>query len=223
MNGDNRYHHQNHHQKHYHDGNNTNNHCKSSTTTGISRTMSYISWDSKQGRQRIGVTTKIVVFLCVLGNIFSSMNSARHNSFSLSQTNRNIAIVANQPNNITPSWIKNITTTQIDRDFPMFNASMAREDLRLVYLHVGKTGGTSLDKILKSNCQWYHEKKHACLEQLLWKSKNDTISRELVLSERTAKTLHVRAARVNAKPQFIPPLTQSRRQVSAACLALSTD
>lgn len=38
-------------------------------------------------------------------------------------------------------------------------------DRRILYLHVGKTGGTSLDKILRSNCEWYKKSKQTCLEE----------------------------------------------------------
>lgn len=60
-------------------------------------------------------------------------------------------------------------------------------DLALLYLHVGKTGGMSLDRILRSNCNWRKGKdqRKKCYEALL--TGND----ELLLSKKTKATLHM--------------------------------
>lgn len=60
-------------------------------------------------------------------------------------------------------------------------------DLTLLYLHVGKTGGMSLDRILRTNCVWRSGKdpKKRCFEELL---KGDD---ELLLSKKTKRTLHM--------------------------------
>jgi hypothetical protein len=41
-------------------------------------------------------------------------------------------------------------------------------DLTILYVHVGKTGGITLDKIFKSNCEWYKDPspRHACNQNL---------------------------------------------------------
>ncbi len=60
-------------------------------------------------------------------------------------------------------------------------------DLTLLYLHVGKTGGMSLDRILRSNCVWRKGKdpRKRCYEELL--AGDD----ELLLSKKTKATLHM--------------------------------
>lgn len=53
----------------------------------------------------------------------------------------------------------------------------------IIYVHIGKTGGISLDKVLTSNCMWYAggTKRRKCLKEL---------SRSSMLSELTKATLH---------------------------------
>ena len=68
---------------------------------------------------------------------------------------------------------------ELDFDFNM-------SDFKLLYLHTGKTGGTSLNKILRSNCDYHsnQEKKNRCYEELC------CTEDELLLSKVTSRTLH---------------------------------
>jgi hypothetical protein len=58
-------------------------------------------------------------------------------------------------------------------------------DRRILYLHVGKTGGTSLDMILRSNCRWYKKSQNSCFEA-------QADAEESVLSRLTERTVHVK-------------------------------
>jgi Sulfotransferase family len=60
-------------------------------------------------------------------------------------------------------------------------------DHSLIYVHVGKTGGITLDKVLQSNCMWYYGKsaREKCLQKL-----NHQNSSSSKLSELTRATLH---------------------------------
>ena len=57
-------------------------------------------------------------------------------------------------------------------------------DRKILYLHVGKTGGATLDKIFRSNCE-YKSKKLRCLSEL-------PEHHESVLSHLTKYTVHVK-------------------------------
>merc|ERR1712176_281068 len=59
-------------------------------------------------------------------------------------------------------------------------------DREIIYLHVGKTGGTTLDKIFRSNCEYYQggRKRKICF--------NELPQHESVLSHLTKYTVHVR-------------------------------
>ena len=67
------------------------------------------------------------------------------------------------------------------------NFGIDTTDLTLLYLHVGKTGGMSLDRILRSNCKWRRGKdpRTKCYNELL--AGDD----ELLLSQKTKATLHM--------------------------------
>jgi hypothetical protein len=49
------------------------------------------------------------------------------------------------------------------------NSTILNKNLTLIYVHVGKTGGTTLDSVLRSNCEWYETrpgKRKKCLKKL---------------------------------------------------------
>lgn len=61
-----------------------------------------------------------------------------------------------------------------------------KDDRQILYLHVGKTGGTTLNSVLRSNCGWLEgaKVKRECLARLP--------KVESVISHLTRKTIHVR-------------------------------
>ena len=72
------------------------------------------------------------------------------------------------------------------------------DDRTILYLHVGKTGGTTLDRVLRSNCESHQTARPArirdCLERLL--------KPEPVLSHLTKKTMHAKIHRIHRKDPF---------------------
>lgn len=67
-----------------------------------------------------------------------------------------------------------------------------QKDRRIIYLHLGKTGGTSLDTRFRSNCQWYNNRQiqTRCFDNL----REDTKLSELVIN-----TFHMSMRAFNRK------------------------
>jgi Sulfotransferase family len=79
---------------------------------------------------------------------------------------------------------------------PIIKSSNAERSI--LYVHVGKTGGTSLDVALLSNCRWYHysSSRKRCFDNFHKISNNSNITTrggESVLSTLTNFTMHCRA------------------------------
>ena len=74
-----------------------------------------------------------------------------------------------------------------------------QQQRRLYYIHVGKTGGSTMDKVLRSNCEWYRSlaPKKKCFRELSSSSSQATAEggggeeEESVLSKATTRTLHL--------------------------------
>ena len=65
-----------------------------------------------------------------------------------------------------------------------------------MYVHVGKTGGTTLDSILRSNCEWYWRSLYC------WKAFHAQ-GEETILSKLTLKTIHARPIEREEDLQFV--------------------
>ena len=66
------------------------------------------------------------------------------------------------------------------------NAVLANDTRKIVYLHVGKTGGTNLEKVLRSSCEYY--KRKAKIDKCL--SAGINLNEESMVSNLTALTVH---------------------------------
>eukprot|EP00934_Nitzschia_sp_Nitz4_P006324 Nitzschia sp. Nitz4//scaffold224_size33420//73//1137//NITZ4_007885-RA/size33420-processed-gene-0.34-mRNA-1//-1//CDS//3329542635//6314//frame0 len=80
------------------------------------------------------------------------------------------------------------------------DALILPEDLHLIYVHVGQTGGSSLNTVLRSNCEWFQNPRttEQCYSNLGWMTKfdNGTIRRndrtnEPLLSRLTRASVHM--------------------------------
>ena len=63
-------------------------------------------------------------------------------------------------------------------------------DLKLLFVHVGKTGGTTIDKVLRSNCDYYRyggneDSRKGCITELCCSDD------KLLLSKLTKKSIHM--------------------------------
>ena len=65
------------------------------------------------------------------------------------------------------------------------NENDSRKKRSIVYLHIRKTGGTTLDRIFRSNCEWYPS-----LSQLAKQCSRALPSNNIILSQLIKKTIH---------------------------------
>jgi len=75
------------------------------------------------------------------------------------------------------------------------SSSSLSQNHSLIYIHVGKTGGISLDKVLHSNCMWYFGKsaREGCLDSLQQQQQQEdpsAFSTTTRISDLTKATLH---------------------------------
>ena len=83
---------------------------------------------------------------------------------------------------ILPPLIVDVVKNEVNDTTTPKNTSSTHIDRTIVYLHVGKTGGTSLNKAFRANCEWLSSGKGKCFEQL--------IQPETVISHLTKKQVH---------------------------------
>jgi hypothetical protein len=82
------------------------------------------------------------------------------------------------------SYQENDSTRSIGPSIVTKHAVPFKRDRSIIYVHIGKTGGTTLDKVLHSNCEWYKDDaRNKCLKGLT--------SKQIYLSQITKQTFHL--------------------------------
>jgi hypothetical protein len=160
---------------------------------------------SRDNRSQMGGWSRIllstaVVFLALYRNVWMAVQSGDSSLFEMSVDISNAArVVGNTATtavSLTSTNSTLVSKPQVSHsankniELPIHLKQVANLNLTLVYVRVGKTGGNTLNSVLRSNCRWYTEsgKRTKCLRAL----DDDADSEESAVSKVTKATTHVR-------------------------------
>ncbi len=137
---------------------------------------------------------RLHIFLALGGLVLVATNSRTTNEVTVNSkfdatAASTVPLTIDFPQLKVVSVSKNHTVFHIDsRPLPSLappppSADGTPRNHSIIYVHIGKTGGTTLDKVLTSNCMWYEGgfRRRKCLKEL---------PRSSMLSELTKATLH---------------------------------